>query len=97
MLLHIASTNYYYLVLTVLAVWRIASLVCYENGPFKILFFLRKLFYRLKMGSLIECFHCISFWIAIAAVLLVFQGDKNVPLLIFAVSGSASIIERLIS
>jgi hypothetical protein len=97
MLLHINCCNWLWLVIATLAVWRITSFICYEAGPFNILLVVRKIMYRVGMGSLLECFHCAGFWIAVAMALFIFEPGFSSFFIIPAISGGASIIERHIS
>ena len=89
--------NWLALVVTILSVWRLTSLLCYEAGPFGVLSRLRGMLYRMRLGSIIECFHCLSVWVAAVLVLFVYQLQPTSLLLIFATAGGASIIERTLS
>jgi hypothetical protein len=97
MLLHYIFNNWLWLVITILCVWRVTSLLCYEAGPFDILSKFRKVFYKFHMEGLVECFHCMGFWVSAIIVLLVFQPGIYSIFIILAVSGGASFIERFIS
>ncbi len=97
MLLHFAFNNWLWLVISILCVWRITSLLCYEAGPFDILSRLRKAMYKFHLEGLVECFHCMGFWVSILIVLLIFEPGIPSIFEILAVSGGASIIERFIS
>ena len=97
MLLHIAHNNWLWLVIATLCVWRITSFICYEAGPFSILVTFRKVMYKLRMGSLVECFHCTGFWIAVVVALFIFEPGIFLIFEIIAIAGAASIIERFIS
>jgi len=97
MLLHFAFNNWIWPVLAILCVWRITGLLCYETGPFDILTVFRKVMYKLHLGSLVECFHCMGVWVSVITVLLMFEPGLISIAGIFAVSGGASIIERFIS
>ena len=52
-------------IVSTLAVWRITHLFSNEDGPFDLLFKFRKLFGQGFFGSLLDCFYCLSLWIAI--------------------------------
>lgn len=97
MLLHFAYNNWFGLVIAILCVWRITSLICYEAGPFKILIKLRKLLYKLQLGAVVECFHCMGLWVAVVTALLIFEPGVITVFQVFAISGGASIIERFIA
>lgn len=51
--------------LCTLAVWRITHLLSQEDGPFDMVFKFRKLFGQGFFGNLLDCFYCLSMWIAI--------------------------------
>jgi Protein of unknown function (DUF1360) len=97
MLLHFAYDNWIGLVIAILCVWRITSLICYEAGPFDILIKLRKLMYKLKLGGLVECFHCMGVWVALVITLLIFEPGIISIFQVIAISGGASITERFIA
>jgi Protein of unknown function (DUF1360) len=97
MILHFAYNNWAGMVIAILCVWRITSLICYEAGPFSIFIRLRKIMYKLKLGELIECFHCVGIWIAIVTVLLIFEPGMVSIFEIIAIAGGASLLERFIS
>ncbi|MBK8627014.1 MAG: DUF1360 domain-containing protein [Saprospiraceae bacterium] len=94
MLLQIEFTNWFWLVISILTVWRLTSLLCYEEGPFKIFNKVRRYLYKLNLGSLVECFHCMAIWVSICIVVLMYPIKFEIFLIIFAVAGGASIIER---
>ena len=48
-----------------LAVWRITHLFGKEDGPFNIIFIMRKKAGAGFFGSLLDCFYCLSVWIAL--------------------------------
>ena len=97
MLLHNAFNNWFWLVIAILSVWRITSFICYEAGPFNMLTRFRKVMYKVHLGSVVECFHCMGFWVAVVAALFIFEPGIVSIFEILAISGGASIIERFIS
>jgi len=52
-------------ILSILAVWRITHLLGKEDGPFDIVFLLRKKAGAGFFGNLLDCFYCLSIWIAL--------------------------------
>jgi hypothetical protein len=52
-------------VLTVLVTWRITHLFNKEDGPFDIIYRLRKKAGNGFFGKLLDCFYCVSIWIAL--------------------------------
>ena len=79
-------------VLCVLAVWRIAHLIAHEDGPFDIVVRIRSKVGHGFFGSLLDCFLCLSLWVAAPFAWLVAAGwiDRIVAWL--ALSGAASIL-----
>jgi hypothetical protein len=52
-------------VLLSLVVWRITHLLAKEDGPFDIIFHLRKAAGAGFFGSLPDCFYCLTIWVAL--------------------------------
>lgn len=96
MLLHVNAQNWLWLIVTTLAAWRLSVLLCFESGPFNSVTYFRILLYKIRLGSLIDCFHCTSFWMAIILTWLVFAFHLSSIFLAVAVAGGASIIQKLI-
>jgi len=57
--------NTAYLVLAILANWRITHLFSKEDGPFDMIYRLRKKAGAGFFGSLLDCFYCTSVWVAL--------------------------------
>ena len=96
MLLQIDPECWYWLVISILVVWRLTILICYETGPFSLMVKIRMILYRLKLGSLIDCFHCAAVWISILITLVIYKPGIKSTFLIFAIAGGTSIIEKLL-
>ena len=56
-------------VLSALAIWRVAHVVARENGPWDLIARLRANVGSGVLGSLMDCFYCLSFLIALAPAL----------------------------
>lgn len=82
-----------YLILVV-AVWRLTHLICSEDGPFDLIFRLRKLAGNSFFGKLMDCFYCLSIWTGLALALYAGKGIPEVILLTFFNSGAAILIEK---
>jgi hypothetical protein len=80
-----------------LAVWRISHLLAQEDGPFDVVFRLRRKVGQGFFGTLLDCFLCLSLWIAVPLALLIAEAwiDRIVAWL--ALSGGASILFLLTS
>jgi Protein of unknown function (DUF1360) len=79
-------------VLCTLAVWRIAHLLALEDGPFDLVFKLRRAVGQGFFGSLLDCFLCLSLWVAAPFALLVSTGWIGRVVSWLALSGSASVL-----
>ena len=82
-------------VLAVLATWRVTHLLANEDGPANLIVRFRARLGRGWTGSLMDCFNCLSFWIAAPAALFVSQGLLDWLFTGLALSGAACLLERL--
>lgn len=82
-------------VLGVLVTWRITHLLVNEDGPADLFVRFRAILGDGIMGKLMDCFHCLSIWVAAPVALYV--GEKPLDLLLtwLALSGAACLLERL--
>lgn len=78
-----------------LAVWRITHLLWGEDGPGDIFVRLRKLAGQGFFGSLLDCFYCLSLWIAIPFAWWLGAAWWERVVLWFAISGGAILLERV--
>lgn len=62
--------NFYELLLGILAVWRVTHLLHAEDGPWDIVVHLRRLAGTSFWGQLLDCFYCLSVWIAVPIAIL---------------------------
>jgi len=83
------------LVLAVLATWRVTHLLTSEDGPGDIIFRVRQALGQSLTGKLIDCFNCLSFWIAAPMALFVTQQPLGWFMTWLAVSGGACLLERI--
>lgn len=84
----------FYFLLSALAVWRITHLVTKEDGPFDVVFLLRKKAGSRFWGKLMDCFYCASIWIALPFGYWLGIGWGERFLYWIAVSGAACLLER---
>ncbi len=75
-----------------LAVWRLAHLFSQEDGPFDWIFKLRKVLGQGFLGSLMDCFYCLSIWIAIPFAVYLGGNYLEMGILGLALSGGASLL-----
>lgn len=87
--------QFYWLALGVLAVWRVTHILNAEDGPWDIVLRLRRLAGSGFAGHLLDCFYCLSIWIAAPAAIWIGQGIKERCLLWPAISAGAILLERL--
>lgn len=82
-------------VAAVLATWRLAHLVAAEDGPWDVVARLRRRAGAGFWGRLMDCFYCLSLWVALPFAWLV--GDDWHSRLIAwpALSGGAILLERI--
>ena len=87
--------RFYWLLLGVLSVWRVTHLLYGEDGP-------GGLFVRLRLwagagfwGGLLDCFYCLSLWVAAPLALLLGETWGERFLLWPALSAGAILLERL--
>lgn len=84
-------------IIITLAVWRITHLLQAEDGPWDVVVRLRKLLGNGFLGHLMDCFYCLSIWIALPFGCLLGSNIPNSLLLWAALSGSAIFLERISS
>lgn len=83
-----------YLVLTVLTVWRVTHLFSKEDGPFDMIYAIRKKAGAGFFGSLLDCFYCTSVWIALPFGCWLGSGWIEKLLYWAALSGAACLLEQ---
>lgn len=83
------------LLIAVLATWRVTHLLANEDGPADVIVKLRKLLGKSMAGQLMDCFNCLSLWIAALAALFVAHAPAQWLMSWLAISGGACLLERL--
>lgn len=81
-------------VLALLATWRVTRLMASEDGPADIIVRFRKLLGQSQAGQLMDCFNCLSLWIAAPTALFVSRGPVEWLLSWLALSGGACLFQR---
>jgi hypothetical protein len=81
-------------VLAVLATWRVTHLLAAEDGPGDIVVRFRALLGQSFAGRLMDCFYCLSIWIAAPAALFVTRYWLDWIMVWLAISGAACLLER---
>ena len=79
----------------ILATWRVTHLLALEDGPWDVIVRLRLRLGRSFAGALMDCFKCLSLWIAAPAALFVARSPLDWLFAWLALSGAACLLERL--
>ncbi|MGG9961708.1 DUF1360 domain-containing protein [Ferruginibacter sp. SUN106] len=77
-----------------LVTWRITHLLSKEDGPFDIIFLLRKKAGAGFFGSLLDCFYCVSVWVAFPFGIVTGNDWWEKLLYWWAFSGAACLLEQ---
>ena len=83
------------LVLAVLATWRVTHLLTSEDGPADLVVRFRARLGQGLAGKLMDCFNCLSLWVAAPAAFFVSQKPLDWLFTWLALSGAACLLERL--
>lgn len=86
--------RFYWLVLAVLGVWRLTHLLQAEDGPWDLVLRLRRRAGDGFWGRLMDCFHCLSLWVAAPFAYLLGESTGERLLLWPAISGGAILLLR---
>jgi hypothetical protein len=87
---------WYGLAIGVLVTWRVTHLLHAEDGPWLMFAKLRASASRVELlRQLLDCFYCLSIWIAAPLAYLLGHGWLHRLLLVPALSAGAIVIERL--
>ncbi|HXB70348.1 MAG TPA: DUF1360 domain-containing protein [Candidatus Acidoferrales bacterium] len=79
----------------ILAAWRITHLLAHEDGPADVVVRIRKRLGNGFLGSLMDCFQCLSIWVAAAVAGFVTTRPLDLLICWLAVSGAACLLQRL--
>ena len=82
-------------VLGVLATWRISHLFVHEDGPADMVVRIRARLGTSILGGLMDCFYCMSMWVAIPMTLVLNRPVAESILVWLAMSGAACLLERM--
>lgn len=81
-------------VLAAVATWRITHLLANEDGPGDVIVRLRSRLGGGPLGALMDCFHCLSIWVAAPMAVLIGTTLPDRLLTWAALSGAACLLER---
>jgi len=89
--------RFYWLVLGALCVWRLTYLLHAEDGPWSLFAWLRRRVARTFLAGPMNCFYCLSLWIAVPFAVVI-GGDVGEQVLLWpALSAAAILMDRMIS
>ena len=89
-----ASTFWIRFILAALATWRITHLLAREDGPADLIARLRRSLGASFLGKMMDCFGCLSLWVAIPMAFFVGGDPLELVLVWLALSGAAFLLER---
>jgi Protein of unknown function (DUF1360) len=76
-----------------LAAWRVSHMLACEDGPWDILARLRRRLGPGVLGKMMDCFQCLSIWIAIPFALYLHPSPVEFLVVWPAISGAACLLE----
>ena len=80
-----------------LCCWRVTHLLNAEDGPGEILARFRRLAGTGFLGQLLDCFYCLSLWVAAPFAAFLANGWRDGVLLWLSISAAAILLERATS
>ncbi|MFZ5636128.1 MAG: hypothetical protein ACOY82_06025 [Pseudomonadota bacterium] len=83
------------LAVAVLATWRLAHLFAYEDGPADLIARLRAGLGHGRWGRMLDCFQCVSLWVAAPVAPWIATSPVDACLVWLALSGAACLCERI--
>lgn len=87
--------KFYWLLLGLLTVWRLTHFLFAEDGPWGVVVRFRRRAGRGLWGELLDCFYCLSVWIALPVAVVVGSGWLERIFLWPALSAGAILLERI--
>ena len=88
------DTVWLHLVLAVLATWRLSTLLARDDGPWDAIARLRAVLGDGQWGRMLDCFHCVSLWVAAPLACGLGRDPLEQWLAWPALSGAACLLER---
>jgi hypothetical protein len=81
--------------IAILATWRITHLLAREDGPVDVFVRVRERLGSGAAGKLMDCFHCLSVWIAAPMTLFLSRRPGDFVPVCLALSGAACLLEQI--
>ncbi|MCU0633652.1 MAG: hypothetical protein MUE41_02160 [Gemmatimonadaceae bacterium] len=82
------------LVVATLAVWRVTHLIVAEDGPGDVIARVRGAAGTTMLGALMDCFSCVSLWVAVPAAIAISQSWPEFVVSWLALSGGAMLAQK---
>ena len=82
------------LLLCVLAIWRLTHLIVAEDGPWDVIVKVRVRLGDSQAGRAMDCFYCLSLWIAIPFTFVVARHVWDWFIFWLALSAAAALLEQ---
>jgi hypothetical protein len=89
------KTDWFWFLMGALAVWRVTHLLHAEDGPWQLIVRLRCVAGTGFWAELLDCFYCLSLWIAAPVAVLLGASWKERLLIWPALSAAAILLERV--
>lgn len=83
-----------HVMLAILATWRLSTLLAHDDGPWDVIARLRRWLGDGQWGRMLDCFHCVSLWVAAPLAWAVGRDALEQWLAWPALSGAACLLER---
>jgi hypothetical protein len=87
--------RFYWLVISTLGVWRVTHLLTAEDGPWNLIVWIRRKAGSGFWGNLLDCFYCLSLWVAAPFAFFVGQTNAERFCLWLALSAGAILLHRV--
>ena len=87
--------RFYYFLLGTLCVWRMTHMLNAEDGPGDVIVHLRRAAGEGFFGQLLDCYYCLSVWIAAPLAIILGERLRERVLLWPALSAGAILLERV--
>jgi hypothetical protein len=91
----IGASFWWPFLLSTLATWRICHLIAHEDGPGDLIVKIRIRAGTSFWGGLMDCFYCLSLWVAAPVAALLAQDLVQGLWFWLALSGAACLLERV--
>jgi hypothetical protein len=82
-------------ILAILVTWRVTHLIASEDGPADLIIRFRARLGNGLLGKLMDCFQCLSLWVALPLAFFVSRRPLDLLLTWLALSGAACLLERI--